>query len=104
MSIRCSRSVRPIQRGLAEHGEVFGGGAIAQGPMGPDVIVVLLPRPQGRPQRGQLEIAVRELPELGAVGAVYWLHMAVELGRTWGQDEEGNRPFLTGRLALGHEL
>src|SRR5829696_8397579 len=101
MSTRCSRSVRPLQEGGAERGEVLGGGAVAQGLVRPDVIVVLLPRPQGRLQRGQFEIAVIELPELGAVGAVHSLHMAIELRRTWRQDEEGNRPFLTGRLELG---
>src|SRR5688500_2173940 len=96
----CSRSVRPLHRWGAERGEVLGGGAVAEGLVRPDMIVVLLPSPQRRPQRGQLEIAVVERPELGAVGAVDALHMAVELGRPWGQDEEGNRPFLTGRLEL----
>ena len=67
-------------------------------------MVVLLPGPQRCLERRQLQIAVVELPELRAVGAVGPFDMAVERGRAGRQHEQGDLPLGTGRLELGYEL
>ena len=90
--------------GRVERGEMRGGSQVAQGLMRPGMIVRLLPGPQRRLERRQREIAVVELPELLAMGAVEPFDVAVELGRARGQHEQSQPALLAGRLELGHEF
>ncbi len=90
--------------GGADSGEELGGGLVAQGLLGVEVIVDVCPSTQRRLQRRQVEVAVVALPELAAAGAVGAPDAAVELGGARGQHEEPNRSFLTGRFKLGHAL
>ena len=99
-----TRSGGPLQLGGAERGEVLGGGAVAQGLVWADVMVVRLPGAQCCLERGQFEGAVVALPELAAAGAGGPLDVAVELGRTGRQDVQGDLLRGAGRLDLGHEL
>jgi hypothetical protein len=84
---------------LAERGEVFGGGQVAQGLVRPIMIVRLFPLPQRRLERRQFEIAVVELPEFLAVGAVAALDVPVEL-RGAGRQHEQVQPSLLPAVSI----
>ena len=91
MSRGCPRPGRPLHLGGAEPGEELGRGLVAQGLVGPGVIVGVFPGPQRRLQGRQLQIPVIELPELAARGAVEAFDPAIELGRAGRQDEQRDR-------------
>ena len=76
----------------------------AQGLVGPEGVVEFLPGQEGRPNRGQLQVAIVALPELLYVGPMGPLHLAIELGATGRQHKQTEASLLAGLLKLGHEF
>ena len=86
----------------------------AQGLVGPEGVVEFLPGQEGRPNRGQLQVAIVALPELFGMGAMGPFHMAIKpsasrasarrLGAMGRQHKQVNACPLTGLLILGYEF
>ena len=53
---------------------------------------------------GMSKVAVIEFVELLRMSTLGPLHVAVELGRAWGQDEEADAELLASGLEVCHEL
>lgn len=78
----------------------LGGGQVAQGLMRPDMVIGVLPGPQGRPESAELEPAFVAFIELLGMGPLGSLHMAVEFGRAWRQDKQPEAPPLARLLEI----
>ena len=77
-------------------GEERGGGEVAEGLVGADGMVGMLPGAEFSVQGGQGEVGGGDLVELLGVRTPSAFDVAVEFRGTWGQDEEFQTPLLTG--------
>ncbi len=84
-------------------GEILARGSVLEGLVGSDRIIVRLPDPECLLHDGQLDLPVVARTERSAGGAIEALDAAFELARTGRQHGAGNRPGLSGPLALGHD-
>ena len=85
-------------------GEELGGGEVAEGLVGADGIVGMLPGAEFRVQGGKGEVGGGDLLELLGMRTLSAFDVAVEFRGTWGQDEKFQTPRLAGGLELGGEL
>ena len=80
------------------------GSEVAEGLMGTDGVVDVIPVEKGLIKGGHYQVSVVALMELFGMDALGPSHVTIELGASVGQDAQPYTQVLTGDLKLGLEL